>query len=43
LAEEIEDRLEVKYPPPVKDEDKLNIVIVGPEKSGKTTMANYLA
>ena len=43
LAEEQEDRLEVKYPAPVKEMDKLNIVIIGPEKSGKTTMANYLA
>jgi adenylate kinase family enzyme len=33
----------VKYPAPVKEEDKLNIVIVGPEKCGKTTLANYLA
>ena len=23
--------------------DKLNIVIIGPEKSGRTTVANYLA
>ena len=33
----------MKYPAPVKEEDKLNIVIVGPEKCGKTTLANYLA
>ena len=43
LAEEREDRLEVKHPAPVKEEDKLNVVIVGPEKSGKTTLAGYLA
>jgi septal ring factor EnvC (AmiA/AmiB activator) len=43
LAEEQEDRLEVKYPAPVKEEDKLNLVIIGPEKCGKTTLANYLA
>jgi polynucleotide 5'-kinase involved in rRNA processing len=43
LAEEAEDRLEVKYPDPVKEEKKLNIAIIGPEKSGKTTIANYLA
>ena len=33
----------MKYPAAVKEEDKLNIVIVGPEKCGKTTLANYLA
>lgn len=43
MAEEQEDRLEVKYPDPVKPEDKLNLVILGPEKCGKTTLANYLA
>lgn len=43
LAEEQEDRLEVKHPAAVKEEDKRNIVIVGPEKCGKTTLANYLA
>jgi polynucleotide 5'-kinase involved in rRNA processing len=32
----------VKYPDPVKEENKLNIVIVGPEKSGKSTIASYL-
>lgn len=43
LAEDQEDRLEVKYPAPVKEADKLNVLIYGPEKSGKTTLANYLA
>jgi len=43
IAAEQEDKLEVKYPEPVKEENKLNIAIVGPEKSGKTTLANYLA
>lgn len=33
----------MKHPAPVKEEDKLNVVIVGPEKSGKTTLAGYLA
>lgn len=33
----------MKYPAPVKEEDKLNVVIIGPEKCGKTTLANYLA
>mmetsp|Transcript_39618 Transcript_39618/g.60624 ORF Transcript_39618/g.60624 Transcript_39618/m.60624 type:complete len:579 (-) Transcript_39618:7106-8842(-) len=43
LKEQAEERLEVKYPPPVKEEDKLNLIIIGPEKSGRTTLANYLA
>jgi len=43
LAQEQEDRLEAKHPAPVKEEDKLNLVIIGPEKCGKTTLANYLA
>ncbi len=33
----------MKPPAPVKEEDKVNIVILGPEKSGKTTLANFLA
>jgi polynucleotide 5'-kinase involved in rRNA processing len=43
LAQAQEDRLEVKYPAAVKEEARLNLVIVGPEKCGKTTLANYLA
>lgn len=43
LSEEKESGLEVKYPAPVKDEDKLNLIILGPEGSGKSTMAAYLA
>jgi type IV secretory pathway VirB4 component len=35
--------LEVAFAAQVKEEDKLNIVIIGPEKSGRTTLANYLA
>lgn len=31
-----------KVIPRVKDNDKLNIVLVGPEKSGKSTLASYL-
>lgn len=41
--EEENEALEVKYPTPVKEKDKLNIVLIGPEKCGKTTVANYLA
>jgi adenylate kinase family enzyme len=35
--------LEVKYPAAVREEARLNVVITGPEKCGKTTLANYLA
>lgn len=30
-------------PPAVKDKDKLNIIMFGPEKSGKTSIANFLS
>ena len=30
-------------PPAVKDKDRVNLVLIGPEKSGKTSVANYLA
>ena len=43
LREEENEALEVKYPVPVKEKDKLNVIIFGPEKCGKTTLANYLA
>ena len=43
LLEEENEVLEVKYPPKVKEHDKLNLILIGPEKSGKTTVANYLA
>lgn len=43
IAADNEDKLEVKHPEPVKEEKKLNIAIVGPEKSGKSTLASYLA
>lgn len=43
IAEEDSEPLEVQYPPAVKEKDKLNIVLIGPEKTGKTTVANYLA
>ena len=35
--------MEVKFPPKVKEKDKLNLILLGPEKIGKTTVANYLA
>ncbi len=43
MAEEELEALEVKYPVAVKEKDKLNVILVGPEKCGKTTVANYLA
>lgn len=29
--------------PAVKDKDRLNLILIGPEKSGKTSVANYLS
>lgn len=43
MIEEENEALEIKYPVPVKDKDKLNLILIGPEKCGKTTLANYLA
>ena len=43
MVEEENEALEVKYPTPVKEHNKLNLIIFGPEKCGKTTLANYLA
>ena len=43
LAEEESEALEIKYPTPVKEKDRLNLILIGPEKSGKTTVAKYLA
>ena len=28
--------------PNVKDKDRLNLILIGPEKSGKTSVANFL-
>ena len=43
LAEEESEPLEVQYPPAVKEKDKLHLILIGPEKTGKTSVANYLA
>jgi hypothetical protein len=43
IVEEESEPLDVKYPPAVKEKDKLHILLVGPEKSGKTSVANFLA
>ena len=43
LAEMLTDQLEVKMPPALKEEKKLNVILIGPESSGRTTAANFLA
>lgn len=43
LAEMLTDQLEVKMPPALPDEKKLNVILVGPDCSGRTTAANFLA
>ena len=43
LAEMLTDQLEVKMPPALKEDKKLNVILVGPESSGRTTVANFLA
>ena len=43
LVEEENEPIEAKYPTPVKVKDRLNIILIGPEKCGKTTLAQYLA
>ena len=37
------DQLEVRMPRALKEEKKLNVILVGPECSGRTTAANFLA
>jgi len=43
LAEMLTDQLEVKMPPALKEDKKLNVILVGPQSSGRTTAANFLA
>jgi len=43
MLEDKDGSSEVKTIPIVKEEDRLNIIILGPKESGKTTLANYLA
>ena len=43
LAEEKEESIEIRSIPVVKEKDRLNIIILGPKESGKTTLAKYLA
>jgi polynucleotide 5'-kinase involved in rRNA processing len=43
LAEMLTDALEIKMPPALKDEKKLNVILIGPESCGRSTAANFLA
>ena len=43
LLEIAQDNLEVKLPPAVKERNKLNLILVGPNQVGRTTVANYMA
>ena len=43
LAEMLTDQLEVKMPPALREDKKLNVILIGPEQSGRTTAANFLA
>ena len=37
------DNLEVKLPPALKEENKLNVILLGPSGCGKTVASNYMA
>jgi adenylate kinase family enzyme len=43
IAKEDAEVSEPKSIPAVKDKDKLNLVLIGPDKSGKTSVAQFLA
>lgn len=43
IAEEDSEVAESKPIPSVKDKDKLNLILIGPEKSGRTSVAQFLA
>lgn len=43
LIDLLQDALEVKLPPALKEENKLNVIMVGPNTVGRTTVANYMA
>ena len=38
LVEAMEDEINVKIPPAIDKKDRLNIILIGPEKSGKTSI-----
>jgi replication-associated recombination protein RarA len=35
--------MEVKLAPALKEENKLNVILIGPNSVGRTTVANYMA
>ena len=37
------DVIEVKLPPALKEENKLNVILLGPSGCGKTVAANFMA
>jgi hypothetical protein len=43
IADAENEALPIKYPSAVKEHERLNLILIGPEKSGRTTVANYLA
>lgn len=43
LHEIAQDNLEVKLPPAVKEDKKLNLVMIGPSGAGRTIVSNYMA
>ena len=43
LAEMLTEQLEVNMPPSLKEEKRLNVILVGPKSCGRTTVANFLA
>ena len=43
LSQLATNNLEVKLPPAIRPENKLNVIMVGPSGCGKTVAANYMA
>jgi adenylate kinase family enzyme len=43
IAEQDHEQSEAKMPLAVKDKDKLNVILYGPDKAGKTSVANLLS
>jgi len=43
LLELVQEAMEVKLAPALKEENKLNVILIGPNSVGRTTVANYMA
>lgn len=43
MVEEENEVVEVSFPAKVREAERLHVILLGPEKCGKTTVANYLA